>query len=72
MNRLIALLFARPSFIEGMGRMMDFHGSMSEYNYSSEGHTADNRAIRSDWLRIGADMRFAMSEFDRGNREPVS
>ena len=72
MSRLIALLFARPSFIEGIARIMDFQGSMSEYNFSTDGQATDQRAIRSDWLRVGADMRFARSEFDRGNLERVS
>jgi hypothetical protein len=49
-------LFARPSIIEGIGRNMDFFGSMNSYNYSSNGEEADKIAIASDLLAIYKDF----------------
>ena len=49
-------LFARPSVIEGIGRNMDFFGSMNRYNYSQSGEEADKIAIASDFLAIYMDL----------------
>ena len=57
-------LFATPSFIAGMGRAIDIGGTMSFYNLSDTPAEADERAILSDWLAVGNDMRRAFKEFD--------
>jgi hypothetical protein len=49
-------LFARPSILEGIGRNMDFFGSMNTYNYSKNGEEADETALASDWLAIYKDF----------------
>ena len=46
-------LFARPSFIEGFGRIIDLSGSLNTYNVSRTGDEADARAIFEDWNAIG-------------------
>ena len=50
---------ARPShpFRWGWGHMLDLHGSMLDYNFS---HVSDVDALRSDWERIGGDIRIAI------------
>lgn len=56
MDEFTFSLFAKPSFVEGVGRILDFGGSMSQYNSSTSGQEADFRALSSDWRAIGEDM----------------
>ena len=49
-------LYARPSITEGIGRNMDFFGTMNSYNYSENGEEADKTAIASDLLAIYRDF----------------
>ena len=49
-------LYARPSVIEGIGRNMDFFGSMNSYNYSENGDEADKIAIANDLLAVYMDL----------------
>ena len=55
-------LYARPSALEGVGRNMDFFGSMNQYNYSLSGKEADMTAIAADWLAVLRDFRIAYDE----------
>jgi hypothetical protein len=52
-------LFARPSILEGIGRNMDFFGSMNAYNYSGNGEEADIIALNSDLLAVYKDFHKA-------------
>lgn len=56
-------LFARPTLLEGVARILDFGNTMQEYNTSLTGQQADFRALRSDWLQISADMRQSVEQF---------
>jgi hypothetical protein len=56
-------LFARPSFLEGLARILDLSGSLQEYNYSKSGEQADARAISSDWEMIGEDIRTSIRTY---------
>ena len=49
-------LYARPSIIEGIGRNMDFFGSMNSYNYSENGDEADKMAIANDFFAVYLDL----------------
>jgi len=49
-------LYARPSIIEGIGRNMDFFGSLNSYNYSKNGEEADKLALANDFLVIYMDL----------------
>jgi len=49
-------LYARPSIVEGVGRNLDFFGSMNSYNYSATGEEADKIAIASDLLVVYEDF----------------
>ena len=57
-------LFARPSFVEGMARVLDMGGTLNEYNTSPSGEEADAIAIWSDWAAIGQDMRAVMGDYE--------
>jgi hypothetical protein len=55
-----SILFARPSFMEGMARVLDLGNSLFEYNCSVDGAQADFLAMSSDMAAIAADMRKAI------------
>lgn len=65
MNRLSEFLFARPSFLEGIARLVDFGGFLNEYNTSNTPDEADFRAIAADWQVVGDDLRAAMRDASR-------
>ena len=49
-------LYARPTIIEGIGRNIDFFGSLNSYNYSKNEEEADKIAIANDLLVIYLDL----------------
>lgn len=53
-------LFARPSILEGVGRILDLSNSLNVYNASRTPGLADARAVHEDWKAIGHDLRVAM------------
>lgn len=53
-------LFAEPSFIEGMSRVLDLGGTLNQYNTSVSGEIADIEAIRLDWEMVGNDIQAAI------------
>lgn len=55
-------LFAQPSFGSGAARSLDLWGQFDEYNGSASGIEADTRAIASDWLVTGQDIRDAIRQ----------
>lgn len=55
-----SLLFARPTFLEGAGRLLDFGNFMTEYNTSPNGEEADRRALTADWCAISDDLQQVM------------
>jgi hypothetical protein len=55
-------LFARPSFVEGVARMVDFGGSLNTYNTAPTGEEADARAMYEDWEALGADLKAALEQ----------
>ena len=54
-------LYARPSFFEGVARLYDRYGLLNRYNQSSSPKKADAKAIASDWLAVGNDIREAIN-----------
>lgn len=50
-------LFAMPSTLEGLARMMDFSDSMTEFNLGPE---ADRIACAVDWYAVGDTLRGAI------------
>jgi hypothetical protein len=57
MTDYTTVLYARPSFLEGMARVIDLGGTLTEYNVSLSGADADYSALYADARAIGQDMR---------------
>ena len=72
MNEQFGLLYAAPSFLEGVARSLDIGDTLTEYNTSESGAAADLQALRSDWLAIGNDLRQAASQFERDHSKQMN
>ena len=64
-NPITFFLFARPSFLEGIARMMDFGSSLNIYNESKTPEEADSMAILNDWYAVGQDMQAGIRKYER-------
>lgn len=64
-NSLTFSLFVRPSFIEGLARIMDFGSGLQIYNYSKDGKDADFKALQNDWRQIGRDIELSISRYEQ-------
>jgi len=62
-------LFAQPSFIGGMASIMDLGTTLVIFNESHTPEEADSRAVKSDWIITGDDIRSAMSSAINGQNE---
>jgi hypothetical protein len=61
-------LYAKPSFLGGMGSAMDLGATLvGEYNRSATPSLADYRALRSDWAISGMEIFTAMKNFNAIN-----
>jgi hypothetical protein len=56
-------LYANPSTIEGMSRVVDLGATMQVYNTSETDEQADFEALRNDWCAVGDDFRFAIKKY---------
>ncbi len=56
-------LFAQPRFLYGIARLLDLGATFDEYNESSTEQEADARAIYSDWLSTGKDIKRALDQY---------
>lgn len=65
-------LYASPSFLEGIARIMDFANALNEYNSSLTPQEADAAAIRMDWEMVGQDFRSAVAEFETEHQEQLT
>ena len=72
MTQMSDLLFARPSFLEGMARILDMGGTLTEFNRSPDGEAADSLAIASDWYAVGQDLRNAIDAGHGAKEQDVS
>lgn len=59
MGKYSDFLFAQPSFVEGMARILDFGDSLTEFNRSSR---PDTIAIRADWRAVYNDLAKAFDK----------
>lgn len=64
MSNNSSFLFARPSFIEGMARVMDLGGTMQIYNESKTEEEADSKALKKDWQAVGNDILSAINTYE--------
>ena len=60
-------LFARPSLIGGIARLLDFGGTLKMYNESPSEELADSNAISQDWKVVGNSLRAALKEYQAQN-----
>lgn len=60
-----------PSFVEGIGRIGDFSGVLNQFNYSNSPEEADQKALRSDWMKVGNELRSAMNRFEKKSKKNV-
>ena len=58
-------LFARPSFWAGIAALLDFGNTLSVYNESPTPRQADYFAMKSDWVAVGNDIRYAIERVDQ-------
>ncbi len=54
-------LFAMPSFLGGVARLLDLGGTFNSYNEGVSPEEADTVATYVDWLTVGNDIQFAIS-----------
>jgi len=64
-------LYARPSFIEGAGRVADLGATLNEYNYTLTPEQADMLALMSDWLDIGADLLLSIEKYEKSSQKEI-
>ncbi len=65
MSHNSTFLFARPSFLEGMARVMDLGATMQVYNDSKTEKEADLKALRKDWEAVGEDVVSAANRYEQ-------
>ena len=65
-------LFAHPSFLEGMARVLDLGGVLDTYNYSLDDASADFRALSADWNSVGSDLWIAVDTIRPTLKVPMS
>lgn len=56
-------LFAAPNFLSGLSRVFDISSTINVYNDSQSPEEADFRALQSDWIVVGDDIREAVSQY---------
>jgi hypothetical protein len=60
MNALSGFLYAEPSTAEGVARVLDLGGTLTEFNASLSEGDADRYAIRADWRAVGCDLALVL------------
>lgn len=68
MSSLASSLFLRKShfsFSEGLASAFDYTPVSARYNVSATPNIADARAIASDFIVTGNDMRAALADYGR-------
>ena len=65
MNRRIRtdFLTATPSFLTGMGSVLNIGGNYPEFNASDSPEEADRLALEADWRMVGQDFEDVFEEF---------
>ena len=65
MSNNSTFLFSRPSFIEGMARVVDLGATMQVYNDCETEKEADLKALKKDWGSVGEDIVLAASKYEQ-------
>lgn len=58
-------LYLMPSFFDGFSRIIDFSGMFDQYNYVKTNDEAEGKAVLSDWIKVGHQLKLAMSDMSR-------
>ena len=58
-------LFALPSFVEGLSRLVDFSATLNVYNEDTTEDAADIKAMSSDWKAVGIDISSAIHAYEQ-------
>ena len=64
-----AFLYARPTFISGVSRVMDLGNTLNEYNSTFLTEVADFYALKSDWSAVGADIKHAIIAYGEKEKQ---
>lgn len=59
----LRLFASTPSFVKGVGRILDFSQTLDQYNSSATAEEANARALKSDWEAVGRDIQFAIDKY---------
>ncbi|MDP8929870.1 MAG: hypothetical protein M3O70_15200 [Actinomycetota bacterium] len=62
MSKRSTYFFALPTWMEGVGRLVDFADTLTQYNYAARPDVADALATRMDWHAVGDDLRTAVRQ----------
>lgn len=66
----IGFLYSRPTFFEGVARLIDVDGALNAYNTSTSQKEADFKAVYHDWNTIGEDFKKSFEDYvEQNNKE---
>jgi hypothetical protein len=72
MRDLTGFLYAQPSCLEGVARILDLGDTLTGYNACETGEQSDRLAFRMDWKAIGADMEEAFAAYEHDFQKRLS
>jgi len=58
-------LFTMPSFLSGMGSVLNLGGIHTNYNQNLTPQEADRKALASDFKAVGEDFKTAMRVYEK-------
>jgi hypothetical protein len=61
MSRYTSLFYTQPTFLEGVGRLLDVGGFFDDHDVALSETEIDRVALASDWYAVGEDLRRAIS-----------
>lgn len=64
-------LFSKCNFWRGIGSVLNVPGNYYEFNSSKTEEEADNRALTSDWIIVGQDIKNAQKKFESKNHKEL-
>lgn len=57
-------IVARLGFLQGMASTLDIGSNLCRYDYAEDGLEADRRALASDWITVGQELKRAMVAYE--------
>ena len=60
-------LYTATNFLRGFASVFNLYGNYYKFNTSSTPEEADQKAIKSDWEKVGSDIKEAKSKFEKEN-----